>query len=148
MARFCFNFRAFVHRCRCARQFTFYHIDERRDELAGTPPDDMGGGHGEYCRTGFPFFGQFILRVMNISVGSFAIAGGLILMVLSIKYAPTGRMVEATRVTIAVVPHWHAARCRPGHYYHLTHPGYTISGLHRLDFLCAEYADYLDNIHV
>jgi multiple antibiotic resistance protein len=53
----------------------------------------------------FLFFGQFILRVMNISVGAFAIAGGLILMVLSIKYVSTGRMVEATKdEMIAVVP--------------------------------------------
>jgi multiple antibiotic resistance protein len=53
----------------------------------------------------FLFFGQFILRVMNISVGAFSIAGGLILMVLSIKYVSTGRMVEATRdEMVAVVP--------------------------------------------
>lgn len=53
----------------------------------------------------FLFFGQFILKVMNISVGAFAIAGGLILLVLSIKYVSTGRMVEATRdEMIAVVP--------------------------------------------
>jgi multiple antibiotic resistance protein len=53
----------------------------------------------------FLFFGQLILRAMNISVGSFAIAGGLILLVLSIKYMTTGQMVEATREEIvAVVP--------------------------------------------
>jgi multiple antibiotic resistance protein len=53
----------------------------------------------------FLFFGQFILNVMGISVGSFAIAGGLILLVLSIKYILTGRMVEAIREEmIAVVP--------------------------------------------
>ena len=34
----------------------------------------------------FLFFGQFILNLMGISVGSFAIAGGLILLILSIKY--------------------------------------------------------------
>jgi multiple antibiotic resistance protein len=53
----------------------------------------------------FLFFGQFILRVMGISVGSFAIAGGLILLVLSIKYMTTGRMVEAIKEEmVAVVP--------------------------------------------
>ena len=53
----------------------------------------------------FLFFGQFILRVMNISVGSFAIAGGLILLVLSIKHMTTGRMIELIREEmVAVVP--------------------------------------------
>jgi multiple antibiotic resistance protein len=53
----------------------------------------------------FLFFGQFILNVMGISVGSFAIAGGLILLVLSIKYILTGKVVEAVREEmIAVVP--------------------------------------------
>lgn len=53
----------------------------------------------------FLFFGQFILQVLNISVGSFAIAGGLILLVLSIKYMTTGRMVEAIKEEmVAVVP--------------------------------------------
>jgi multiple antibiotic resistance protein len=53
----------------------------------------------------FLFFGQFILNVMGISVGSFAIAGGLILLVLSIKYLLTGKVVEAVREEmIAVVP--------------------------------------------
>jgi len=53
----------------------------------------------------FLFFGQFILNVMGISVGSFTIAGGLILLVLSIKYILTGRVVEAVREEmIAVVP--------------------------------------------
>jgi multiple antibiotic resistance protein len=53
----------------------------------------------------FLFFGQFILNVLDISVGSFAIAGGLILLVLSIKYMTTGRMVEATKEEmVAVVP--------------------------------------------
>ena len=54
---------------------------------------------------GFLFFGQFILNVMGISVGSFAVAGGIILLVLSIKYMLTGRLVEAVREEmIAVVP--------------------------------------------
>jgi len=53
----------------------------------------------------FLFFGQLILRVMGISVGSFAIAGGLILLVLSINYMTTGRMVEAIKEEmVAVVP--------------------------------------------
>ena len=53
----------------------------------------------------FLFFGQLILGVMNISVGAFAIAGGLILLILSIKYVSTGRMVEATKdEMVAVVP--------------------------------------------
>jgi multiple antibiotic resistance protein len=42
---------------------------------------------------------------MGISVGSFAIAGGLILLVLSIKYVSTGRMVEMIKEEmVAVVP--------------------------------------------
>jgi multiple antibiotic resistance protein len=53
----------------------------------------------------FLFFGQFILKVLNISVGSFAIAGGIILLVLSIKYMTTGHMVTAVKEEIvAVVP--------------------------------------------
>lgn len=53
----------------------------------------------------FLFFGQFILNVLDISVGSFAIAGGMILLVLSIKYMTTGRMVEAIKEEmVAVVP--------------------------------------------
>ncbi len=53
----------------------------------------------------FLFLGQFILNVLDISVGSFAIAGGIILLVLSIKYMTTGRMVEAIKEEmVAVVP--------------------------------------------
>ena len=53
----------------------------------------------------FLFFGQFILKVMGISVGSFAIAGGLILLVLSIKYVITGQMVEIIKEDmVAIVP--------------------------------------------
>lgn len=53
----------------------------------------------------FLFFGQLILKVLDIKVGSFAIAGGLILLVLSIKYVTTGRMVEALKEDmVAVVP--------------------------------------------
>ncbi len=53
----------------------------------------------------FLFLGQFILDALGISVGSFAIAGGIILLVLSIKYMTTGRMVEAIKEEmVAVVP--------------------------------------------
>lgn len=53
----------------------------------------------------FLFFGQFILKVLDISVGSFAIAGGLILLILSVRYTTTGRMVEAVKEEmVAVVP--------------------------------------------
>jgi len=53
----------------------------------------------------FLFFGLFLLTAMGISVGSFAIAGGIILMVLSIKYMTTGHMVDSSREEmIAVVP--------------------------------------------
>jgi multiple antibiotic resistance protein len=53
----------------------------------------------------FLFLGQFILNVMGISVSSFAIAGGIVLLVLSIKYMTTGRMVELIKEEIvAVVP--------------------------------------------
>lgn len=54
---------------------------------------------------GFLFFGQFLLHAMGISVGAFAVAGGIILMVLSIKYMTTGHMVDASREDmVAVVP--------------------------------------------
>ena len=53
----------------------------------------------------FLFFGQFILNVMGIKVGSFAIAGGLVLLVLSMKYIITGRMVDLIKEEmVAVVP--------------------------------------------
>jgi multiple antibiotic resistance protein len=53
----------------------------------------------------FLFFGQFILNVMDIDVGSFAIAGGIILLVLSIKYMTTGHMVTTVKEEmLAVVP--------------------------------------------
>lgn len=56
----------------------------------------------------FLFFGQFILNVMGISVGSFAIAGGIILLVLSIRYMTTGNIVEVNKSEmaemVAVVP--------------------------------------------
>ncbi len=54
---------------------------------------------------GFLFFGRLILQVMSISVGSFAIAGGIILLVLSVKYMTTGRLLEVIKdAMVAVVP--------------------------------------------
>lgn len=53
----------------------------------------------------FLFFGQFVLKLMGISVGSFAIAGGIILLVFAIKYMTTGHMVTAVKEElVAVVP--------------------------------------------
>lgn len=53
----------------------------------------------------FLFLGQLLLSVMGISVGSFAIAGGIILVVLSIRYMTTGRMVDVIKeAMVAVVP--------------------------------------------
>ena len=56
----------------------------------------------------FLFLGQLILNVMDIPFGSFAIAGGLILLALSVRYIVTGRMVEMgekeKEELVAVVP--------------------------------------------
>lgn len=53
----------------------------------------------------FLFLGQLILQVLDIKVSSFAIAGGIILLVLSIKFMTTGRMVDAIKEElVAVVP--------------------------------------------
>ena len=53
----------------------------------------------------FLFFGQGILKAMNITIESFAIAGGVVLLVLSIKYMTTGQMVDAVKEEMmAVVP--------------------------------------------
>jgi multiple antibiotic resistance protein len=53
----------------------------------------------------FLFFGQLILKALGISVGSFAVAGGIILLVLSIKYMITGHMVETIKEEmVAIVP--------------------------------------------
>jgi multiple antibiotic resistance protein len=53
----------------------------------------------------FLFLGQLLLRVMGISVGAFAIAGGIILLFLSIQYMTTGHMVEIIKEEmVAVVP--------------------------------------------
>lgn len=51
----------------------------------------------------FLFFGRFILSVMSISVGSFAIACGIILMIFSIKYLLTGKSVEAVNDNLIAV---------------------------------------------
>ena len=54
---------------------------------------------------GFLFFGQFILNILGISIGSFAIAGGLVLLVLAIRHMTTGRMVEVIKKeAVAIVP--------------------------------------------
>jgi multiple antibiotic resistance protein len=53
----------------------------------------------------FLFLGQFILNVMGIDVQEFAIAGGIVLLVLSIKYMITGHMVTvAKEELVAIVP--------------------------------------------
>ncbi len=56
----------------------------------------------------FLFFGRFILTALHIQVGEFAIAGGIILMVLSIRFMLTGHLTEVNKEDkeemIAVVP--------------------------------------------
>lgn len=53
----------------------------------------------------FLFFGRAVLNVVDISVEAFAIAGGIILLVLSVKYMTTGHWVDAVKEEmIAVVP--------------------------------------------
>jgi multiple antibiotic resistance protein len=53
----------------------------------------------------FLFFGQFILSVMGISIGSFAIAGGIILLILAIRYMISGRMLDVVKEEmVAIVP--------------------------------------------
>jgi multiple antibiotic resistance protein len=53
----------------------------------------------------FLFFGKFILDVMGINVPQFAIAGGIILLVLSIMYMITGHMVTVVKEEmVAIVP--------------------------------------------
>jgi multiple antibiotic resistance protein len=53
----------------------------------------------------FLFLGQFILNVLNIDVQEFAIAGGVVLLVLSIKYMMTGHMITVVKEElVAVVP--------------------------------------------
>lgn len=53
----------------------------------------------------FLFFGRFILDAMKIPVYSLTIAGGIILLILSVRYLLSGRVVEAQREEmVAVVP--------------------------------------------
>jgi multiple antibiotic resistance protein len=53
----------------------------------------------------FLFLGQAILTAMNISVGAFAISGGIILMIFAIRYMTSGHMVEVIKEEmVAVVP--------------------------------------------
>jgi predicted tellurium resistance membrane protein TerC len=85
----------------------------------------------------FLFFGQLILRAMGISVGSFAIAGGLILLALSIKYILTGRMVEAIKEEMTAVVR-HTPPRRSGHNYNPAATLRTVSMVCGLDFFCVE----------
>ncbi len=53
----------------------------------------------------FLFLGQFILNLLSIDVHEFGIAGGIVLLVLSIKYMMTGHMVNAVKEElVAIVP--------------------------------------------
>lgn len=53
----------------------------------------------------FLFLGQAILNVMGISVGSFAIGGGIILLVLSVNYMIGGRSMDYIKEEmVAIVP--------------------------------------------
>jgi multiple antibiotic resistance protein len=53
----------------------------------------------------FLFFGKFILDVMGISQGAFTIAGGLILLIFSLRYLTLGRWMDIIKEEmIAVVP--------------------------------------------
>jgi multiple antibiotic resistance protein len=53
----------------------------------------------------FLILGQLVLRLMGISVGAFAIAGGLVLLVLAIRYMTTGSLVDIVKEEmVAVVP--------------------------------------------
>lgn len=53
----------------------------------------------------FLFLGQIVLTMMGITVGAFAIAGGIILLVQSIRNMTTGSMMDAVKEEmVAVVP--------------------------------------------
>jgi multiple antibiotic resistance protein len=53
----------------------------------------------------FLFFGKWLLNVMGISQGAFTIAGGLILLVFSLRYLTVGRWMDIIKEEmIAVVP--------------------------------------------
>lgn len=51
----------------------------------------------------FLFLGQLVLRVMGISVGSFAIGGGIIILVLSVNYMIGGRSVDVEKDEMAAI---------------------------------------------
>ena len=53
----------------------------------------------------FLFFGRWLLNVMGISQGAFTIAGGLILLIFSLRYLTLGRWMDIIKEEmIAVVP--------------------------------------------
>jgi multiple antibiotic resistance protein len=53
----------------------------------------------------FLFFGTWLLNVMGISQGAFTIAGGLILLVFSLRYLTAGRWIDIIKEEmIAIVP--------------------------------------------
>jgi multiple antibiotic resistance protein len=53
----------------------------------------------------FVFVGKFVLQIMGISVGSFAIGGGIVLLVLSVNYMISSRTHEYNEEDmVAVVP--------------------------------------------
>lgn len=53
----------------------------------------------------FLFLGKLVLDLMGIEVGAFAIAGGIILLVLSVRYVLTGHMMDYIKEEmVAVVP--------------------------------------------
>lgn len=53
----------------------------------------------------FLFLGKAILDAMHIEVGAFAIAGGLILLILSVRYVLTGHIMDYVKEEmVAVVP--------------------------------------------
>ncbi|MDD5701899.1 MAG: MarC family protein [Dehalococcoidales bacterium] len=53
----------------------------------------------------FLFLGQLVLNLMGISVGSFAIGGGIILLVLSVNYMMGGQSIDMVKEEmVAVVP--------------------------------------------
>jgi multiple antibiotic resistance protein len=53
----------------------------------------------------FLFLGQLLLNLMGISVGSFAIGGGIIILVLSVNYMIGGRSIDTLKEEmVAIVP--------------------------------------------
>ena len=97
----------------------------------------------------FLFFGQFILDMMNISVGSFAIAGGLILLIFSIKYMTTGHMVDVIKEEmVAVVPIGTPLTAGPATITTLLLLSDAVSIMDSAGVLCPEYGRRLGYIHV